>query len=326
MSTRTAAGTLGLVALTALAGGCAWANRENRPVWNAFEQHLVPSNDAAFIATLPLTVPCGALAILCDTFVAHPLQVADDSWRDASELWIDLDWDEHYYSEMAGLPLRAVATPLAFAGAWLGRSLFDWEPNRTAEQEAALSERLERELIAWFGALARGDATARRDRAPDHWNAALERAFTQARDQAGPLGRYELYRYARTHRLAPWTSDPELGLRDPDPVVRFQVLEAWPPDHRTNRCRRRPARRSRPIRTRRFGNSPERRWVRTEFRRIGGDLGPPQAKAASTRRAALQHRTVEPAAGLEPATTALRKQSSTTELRWRRPCRGRRGT
>ena len=43
--------------LLATFGGCAWSNPDNRPVWNAFEEGLVPEDDGLFYATLPVTVP-----------------------------------------------------------------------------------------------------------------------------------------------------------------------------------------------------------------------------------------------------------------------------
>ena len=218
------------IVLGVLAGGCAWVDRDNRPVWNAFEEHLVPNDDAAFVATLPLTVPGGIVAILLDTFVAHPVQVTDDAWRDAAELWTDQDWQDRYYTELAALPLRAAGTPVVFVGAWLGRSLFAFAPHHGEAERAALADRRERDLIEWFESLADGPSRAYHEPAPGRWSAALDRAFGHAREQAGPLGRYELYRYAQSRRLAPWSANPEMGLRDPDPVVRFRLLERWPAD------------------------------------------------------------------------------------------------
>ena len=55
-------------------GACAWSNPANRPVWSAFENHLVPEHDAAFYATLPLTVPAGFVAIAADSLLVHPVQ------------------------------------------------------------------------------------------------------------------------------------------------------------------------------------------------------------------------------------------------------------
>ena len=97
---------------------CAWSNVDNRPVWNAFESNLVPESGGLFAATLPLTVPLGLASIVVDTIIAHPLQVVDDAYDDAAELWDseDLKFDEAYYTEMGFLPIRVLVTPIAFAG------------------------------------------------------------------------------------------------------------------------------------------------------------------------------------------------------------------
>ena len=88
----------GALALLLGLTSCAFANPANRPVWNAFEDNLVPESDGAFWATLPLTVPVGVVAILVDTFIAHPLQVVDDAWDDTVSLWTELPFDEEYYT------------------------------------------------------------------------------------------------------------------------------------------------------------------------------------------------------------------------------------
>ena len=106
---------------------CAWSNPDNRPVWNAFEEHVVPEDDTWFAVSLPLTAPVGLLAVLADTLIVHPVRVVDDAADDALELWRDPgpDWQEHYYTELAGLPFRGVATPLWFFGSFFTRSMFD---------------------------------------------------------------------------------------------------------------------------------------------------------------------------------------------------------
>ena len=53
-----------MVLSCALLAGCAFTRRENRPVWNVFEQNLVPEDKGWFVAALPLTVPGGIVAIL----------------------------------------------------------------------------------------------------------------------------------------------------------------------------------------------------------------------------------------------------------------------
>ncbi|MGH7336899.1 MAG: hypothetical protein ACREI7_04920, partial [Myxococcota bacterium] len=127
-------------ALALLACGCAWTNRANRPVWNSFEEHVVPEGDAAFYATLPLTIPTGFAAIATDTFVVHPVQVMDDAWGDAADLWDDLDWATEYYTELAILPFRAGATPVVLVGSFLGRSAFDIPPHDSTRAARATQE------------------------------------------------------------------------------------------------------------------------------------------------------------------------------------------
>ena len=216
-----------LLVLCLLCGGCAWTNRANRPVWNAFEEHMVPDDDGAFFATLPLTVPGGVAAIVADTFVAHPVNVADDAWRDAADVWDGMQWREHYYTELASLPVRAIVTPIAFVGSFLGRSLFNVGPHHSEAQTVTLAARRERDLIRWFERLAEGGFEAYPHIEPGHWNEQLQVAFDRARGHASAHGRFELYRYAQRRKLPPWRAEPEMGLRDRDPVVRYRILEHW---------------------------------------------------------------------------------------------------
>ncbi len=134
MTTRTLTPTLIrttalLLALLVATTGCAWTNRDNRPVWNAMEEHLVPEGDVAFVAALPLTIPGGIVAFVLDTFIVHPAMVVDDAAADAGDLWEDIEWAEHYYTELASVPFRAAFTPLVFVVTFLGRSAFDIPPH-----------------------------------------------------------------------------------------------------------------------------------------------------------------------------------------------------
>ena len=239
---------LPLVALALLLAGCAWSNRANRPVWNAFEAHVVPADEVPFYASLPLTVPAGLVAILVDTFVAHPIQVADDAWGDAGDLWAGLPWAGQYYSQLALLPFRLVATPLVFVGSFLGRSCFDIpprgsgsEPGGTAGSNAEAGTgagtpeeaRREAELLAAFGRVAGGATRAAEvafePQAPSAWSVALQAGFERALAEGRPRGRLLLLLYVRHHRLAPVRVDAGLGLRDPEPVVRYELLATLDP-------------------------------------------------------------------------------------------------
>jgi len=216
------------LSLVLASAGCAWSNRDNRPVWNAFEEHLVPKDDAAFLVSLPLTVPGGVLAILADTFVVHPAQVADDALGDARDVWKHIKWRERYYTELVAIPLRTVATPLVFSGSFIGRSFFDIPP-RGARVDQEQQERAEnhRKVKEWLDALA-ADANPERGvsgtRGMD-WSAELQKSFAAAHARANSQQRLTLYRAAHLNAWKPATDDPALGLLDPDPVVRYEVLE-----------------------------------------------------------------------------------------------------
>lgn len=209
-----------------LLSGCAWSNRANRPVWNAFEAHLVPEGDGAFYATLPLTVPAGLVAILADTFIVHPAQVVDDAADDVVDLWDDVPWADEYYSQLGLLPFRAVATPLVFLGSFLWRSCIDIE-GLLAPAADDVEDR-ESRLLAALDEIAGGGALS--DElvlivTPPPWSAGLQAAFDRALAGGRAPERLDLVRFARRHALPPVLADPALGLRDPDPVVRHAVLE-----------------------------------------------------------------------------------------------------
>lgn len=221
-------------ALLSTLTGCAWSNPANRPVWNSFEKHLVPEQDTAFYATLPLTVPAGLVAIVVDTVFVHPVQVTDDAAGDAVDLWRELDWHKEYYTELGFLPLRALATPIVFVFSWLGRSCFDIDPRESkdpAVRAAALKEVAgvrRAECLAFFAALEQPLATPKPPvKAPVEWDAELGAAFDHAYRNTDARARYDLLRAAARLKLFPLVEEPWLGLRDRDPVVRYLELRSW---------------------------------------------------------------------------------------------------
>ena len=219
-----------LVLSCALLAGCAFTRRENRPVWNAFEQNLVPEDKGWFIAALPLTVPGGIVAILADTFVAHPIQVADDAWDDAGWLWRDgrPDFEHRYYSEMAFLPVRTAITPIAFLGSFFGRSMFVIDTEEDAAAERAQWKATERaRFAAWLLALQQGVAEPFHGALPE-LDDALAHEVRAAREKANALGRLQLYRFASGSERMRALVDPIDGLRDADPIVRWSLLQALP--------------------------------------------------------------------------------------------------
>ncbi|MCB9876947.1 MAG: hypothetical protein H6835_05010 [Planctomycetes bacterium] len=233
---RRSALLLGLAVLPS----CAWSNPANRPVWNAFEQHLVPEGDGLFYATLPLTVPGGLLALLTDSFVVHPAQIVDDAFDDAGELWVenDPDWGDAYYTEMAFLPFRVVLTPVVFAGSFVGRSLFDIPSDdereeRVATGEEAIEQRRQRAqamlrqmFIAWLQSLP--DSPAASCPGVPESDGETSAELTAAL-QRGATVRASVYKGLLAADVVQFGDvDLSRGLRDPDPVVRHTALRYWP--------------------------------------------------------------------------------------------------
>ena len=219
---------------------CAWSNVDNRPVWNAFEQSLVPDGGGWFVATLPVTVPLGLLAIATDTVIAHPLQVLDDAASDAGELWRpeDFEFEQAYYTEMAGLPIRSLVTPVVFVGSFAGRVLFDIrapkKPLSDAERLAESQRRDERQQVAmrnaflgWLQSPGDSDGAA----SVPEWHPSFDEPMLAAlhADVARRIILHTSMLRGRMTKIG--TYDAELGLRDEDPVVRYVCIKHWPDNH-----------------------------------------------------------------------------------------------
>lgn len=224
---RAVAPSASLLALVLLSG-CAFANRANRPVWNAFESSMVPESEGAFYATLPLTVPIGLGAILIDTFVAHPIQVIDDAWDDTTDLWTDLPFEEHYYTESAYLPFRTVLSPVVFLGSFFGRSIFDWpSPEEVETRQVTAKEKRRKAALRWLRRIAKGDdvrsARSLRGVLDDEMVSAVQAAL----ESGGAHGRILVYRAVSgsdDSTIVDWLA----ALADPSAVVRYTVIEEVP--------------------------------------------------------------------------------------------------
>lgn len=208
--------------------GCAWARRENRPVWTAFEENLVPTGDTAFAVALPVTVPLGLLAILTDTFVAHPLQVVDDAADTAADMWRGIDLEHAYYREAGLLPFRALMTPVWFVGSFLGRSAFDvGKPTDATFQQGHLKRRQEA-MLDWLRQIAAGGDKPPRGSLPNETDATLRAALAAALTQGTALGRLRVYETGARSAAVAADIDWLAGLRDASAVVRHRVLSVIP--------------------------------------------------------------------------------------------------
>jgi hypothetical protein len=210
------------------AGGCAWTERANRPVWNAFEEHVVPTTSPAFELSLPLTAPGGLAAILIDIGIAHPIQVIDDAADDALDLWDAIDFEDRYYTEAGFLPFRAGLTPICLAGSFAWRSMFDGPDAEEQEAQALAAASARRQRIAESIAMAGRPGVpvelppipagqAGEERLRELWRA----AFAECPDEHRP---------DVVQLLPELGSVPEwdLALADASAVVRHEALTALP--------------------------------------------------------------------------------------------------
>jgi hypothetical protein len=102
---------------------------------NQVEEHLWPEDTALRVAVFPLVFPAGLAAVLIDACVAHPASVIGDAAKDTGDvLWDNWEWEDHYVTECAILPWRAVLSPLVFTCDFLARAFFDIPPRSPLEE------------------------------------------------------------------------------------------------------------------------------------------------------------------------------------------------
>jgi hypothetical protein len=117
-----------LAALLVLAlAGCAQVKEENRRTLNALDAAATPQSEAGRWALSPVALPVGIVALVTDMLVVHPACSLDDAWGDTVQLlWTPRD--ESRFRRAVLLPLVTLATPLVFAGDWVGRALLPLPP------------------------------------------------------------------------------------------------------------------------------------------------------------------------------------------------------
>jgi hypothetical protein len=112
-----------------LVSACAVSDERNRLTLNAMDAHLAPESTAARWAVAPVAFPAALLGLAADALVVHPATVFDDAWRDTDDwLWTP-DPSESRFRRAMLLPLVVLATPLVYAGDWLGRAVFAIDPH-----------------------------------------------------------------------------------------------------------------------------------------------------------------------------------------------------
>ena len=115
--------------------GCAVANQDRRLLLNAMDASLTPGSTAGRWLLAPVALPVGFVAGVTDAVVVHPVTQLDDAWGDTVELLWQNDGATDFRRAVL-TPVLVLATPLVFAGDWLGRSVFD-VPDRAPAEIAA---------------------------------------------------------------------------------------------------------------------------------------------------------------------------------------------
>ena len=117
-----------LLAAALPCGACTVFDSDQRRTLDWLDESLTPSSAAARGALLPVAVPVGLLGLGSDMLVVNPVLAVDDAWGDTVELLWTPTADETNLRRALVAPFAALATPLVFAGDWLGRCLFPFDP------------------------------------------------------------------------------------------------------------------------------------------------------------------------------------------------------
>jgi hypothetical protein len=107
--------------------------------------------------------------------------------------------------------------------------MFDFEEDADRERERAERQaKVRAEFAAWLQSLAQGGCQPWTGSVPG-LDPDLRTALLAAQQQGNALGRLQLYRLLSWREDLRDPIDPLAGLRDPDPAVRFFVLEQLSP-------------------------------------------------------------------------------------------------
>lgn len=118
-----------LAALLSVGGGCTAVRKDSRRTLDSLDANLTPASPTARAVLLPVAIPVGFGGLLTDTLLVNPAFAIDDAWLDT----VDLLWtprDESPLRRALFTPLAALATPVVFAGDWLGRCVFPIAPRQ----------------------------------------------------------------------------------------------------------------------------------------------------------------------------------------------------
>jgi hypothetical protein len=119
------------LSLAWLLASCSALHPGRRATLDWLDGHATPESAVAQGCLLPLAIPVGLTGFVADTALVNPAVAVGDAWGDTAELlWTPRD--ETPLRQVFLVPLAGLATPLVFAGDWLGRCLLPLPPRGAA--------------------------------------------------------------------------------------------------------------------------------------------------------------------------------------------------
>jgi hypothetical protein len=119
--------TVTLVILGFSLTGCAFMNREKRPLLNALDRTIQPQNPWAMVTLAPVMVPVGFVAGVLDTLIIYPATRISDSAGTINQRYFRKPEEPMWKKSALFVPRHIVAVP-DFIGLWSIRSFVDLHP------------------------------------------------------------------------------------------------------------------------------------------------------------------------------------------------------
>ncbi len=109
---------------------CAMTSVHHIAVTNWTDRHITPDSRAAQWAMTPVLVPVCLVTLLIDNFIVAPIAQLPSAFEDAGDFFTHRVGG--YFTEAGLSPFRLVLTPVVFAGSWIIRSFFGFDPKENA--------------------------------------------------------------------------------------------------------------------------------------------------------------------------------------------------
>lgn len=125
------------VSLSFVLTGCAFMNREKRPLLNAMDRSFQPKDPLAMVMLTPIMVPVGFTAGAIDTVLLYPATRVPGCAADIHQRYFHKPEEPLWKKSALFIPRHLVAIP-DFIGLWTIRSFIDLHPYGPITAERAL--------------------------------------------------------------------------------------------------------------------------------------------------------------------------------------------